>query len=57
MEEEAVSASTGFYTQGPSPTSANPSGDYGDSVSGFVTRLLRPEKKEPSQDLRTAGQR
>ena len=51
MEEEEVSASTGFYTLGLSPTSANPSGDYGDSVTGFVARLLRPEKKEPSQDF------
>ena len=48
MEEEEVSASTGFYTQGLIPTSANPSGDYGDSVTGFVVRLLQPEKKEPS---------
>ena len=25
--------------------------DSGDLVTGFVARLLRPEKKEPSQDF------
>jgi hypothetical protein len=56
MEDEEVSASTRFYTWGPSPTSANPSGDSGESVkarcswkSAEVVEAARiPGRRRPS---------
>jgi hypothetical protein len=57
MEEEEVSASTGFYTQGPSPTSANPSGDYGDSVTGLSRVCYDLRRKSRAKILRTGVER
>jgi hypothetical protein len=57
MEEEEVSALTGFYTQGPSLTSANPSGDYGDSVTGLSRVCYDLRRKSRAKILRTGVER